>query len=105
MDNFEDRVEFLTEGYKCVLELKAFKPQAIVYFEPIVNFGCVVQNAKKTEAVEFINEGVQDITIEFRLEKQTELSLSVDKLELKKSPHSKKDDKTKNKATLYITFE
>ena len=106
IDDYHSKVEFITEGFKIELELKAFKPQAIVYFEPIINFGCVVSSAKKTEAVEFVNEGVLDITLEFRLEKQSEISINTEKLDLPKKPTGKDKDKNqKNKASLYITYE
>jgi len=103
VDDYINKVEFITEGFKCELELKAFKPQAIVYFEPIVNFGCVVASGKKTEAVEFVNEGVVDITLEFKVERQSEISINTEKLDLYKKNANKPGQR--NKASLYITYE
>jgi len=103
VEDYHDKVEFITEGFKCEVELKAFKPQAIVHFEPIVNFGCIVSNGRKTESVEFVNEGVQDITLEFKLAKETEISISPDKIELGKKGGSK--EKQKSRASLNITYE
>ena len=106
LDNFLDKVEFITEGYKCELELKAFKPQPIVYFEPIINFGCVLENCKKTETIEFVNEGLQNITLEFRLEKKTELQISSETMELHQKPLTEKEkDIYKNKSVLHVTYE
>jgi hypothetical protein len=103
LDDYQDKVQFITENYVQELQLKAFKPQAIIYYEPIINFGCVVVNSKKLVNVEFINEGVLDVSLEFKLEKVTELALSNDRIDLPKKTNNK--EKQKNKATLQVTYE
>ena len=102
VENYEDWVEITSENdFKINIKLNAFKPRPIVHFEPFVNFGFVPTNTKKTEIIEFINEGMVDTTIELKLDKNTELQLK-DKFELLKNT---KENKNKNRMQISITYE
>ena len=102
VENYEDWVEITSENdFKINIKLNAFKPRPIVHFEQFVNFGFVPTNTKKTEIIEFINEGMVDTTIELKLDKNTELQLK-DKFELLKNT---KETKNKNRMQISITYE
>ena len=45
------------DGYVLTVPLYAYKPKAVIVFEPFVNLGFVPVNGTKTKTVRFINEG------------------------------------------------
>lgn len=57
--DFHDVIEITTEGHKdpIFLHLHALKPGPDIQFEPLVNFKFIPINSKKTETIEFKNEG------------------------------------------------
>ena len=100
LDRFEDKIVITSENnLKLPLYLKAYKPEAIVQYEPLVNLGFVPVNSKKKEIIEFVNDGMIDAKIELKMDRNPDISLSEDRFELGKC-----SSKNKRK-TITITYE
>ena len=96
LNDFSDKIFICSENdLKIPLNLKANKPQPMVHFEPLINLGFVPVNTKKVEVIEFANDGMVDTKIELRLDKNSELTLDVDKFDLLKNNKENKLSKRK----------
>jgi len=91
------------------LKLKAFKSKPIINFEPFVNLGFVPVNSRKEETIEFLNEGRVETSIEFRLEKNTDIILDNERLDLGRCyKEGEKEEgwiKKSNRKSLKIIYE
>ena len=85
LDRFEHKIVITSENdFKLPLILRAYKPEPLVQYEPLVNLGFVPVNTKKKEIIEFINDGMLEAKIELKMEKNPELTLSEERFELGK---------------------
>ena len=103
-------IEIVSENnFSTKLKLKAYKSKPIINFEPFINLGFVPTNSRKEEYIEFINEGRIETTLELRLEKNTDITLEYDKIDLGKclregDKEEGKEKKT-NKRQVRIVYE
>ena len=82
-DQFDQIIINSENDFKLTLNLKAYLPQPLVQFEPLINLGFVPVNTKKIETIQFLNDGAQATRIELKLEtKSTELHLDRDSFNL-----------------------
>ena len=103
-DEFDEIVVNSENNFKLKIPLKAFIPQALILFEPLINLGFVPVGTKKLEVINFINEGSQEAKIELNIEsKNEELILDKDHLILPKYDKNLKDEQRKQIVT--IIFE
>lgn len=103
LNDFSDKIFICSENdLKIPLNLKANKPQPMVHFEPLINLGFVPVNTKKVEVIEFANDGMVDTKIELRLDKNSELTLDVDKFDLLKN---NKENKLSKRKKITVTYE
>lgn len=68
LDNYDDKITVMSENNTNItLNLKAYKPQPFITYEPFVNLGFIPINCKKIEKISFLNEGIEDANLELRL--------------------------------------
>jgi hypothetical protein len=65
---FYDKLMIISEGISQEVELYAYKPSAVIVFEPFINLGFVQINEKKEHKILFKNEGEVEDKIHLRLE-------------------------------------
>ena len=103
-DEFDEIIVNSENNFKLKIPLKAFIPQALILFEPLINLGFVPVGTKKLEVINFINEGSQESKIELNIEsKNDELTLDKQYLNLPKYDKNLKDEQRKQIVT--IIFE
>ena len=103
LGDFTDKIMICSENdLKIPLMLKAFKPQPMVHFEPLINLGFVPANTKKVEVIEFANDGMIDTKIELRIDKNSELILDIEKFDLLKNV---KENKFSRRKKVTVAFE
>ena len=84
-DEFDEIVVNSENNFKLKIPLKAYIPQAIIQYEPLINLGFVPVGTKKIDVINFINDGSQEAKIELTFEtKNSELSLDKKKSHLAK---------------------
>ena len=83
--------------------MKAYLPQPLVQFEPLINLGFVPVGTKKIDTIQFLNDGALGTKIELRLSKKNELTLDTDNIYL--SPYNQKVSEDKRKVVVTICFE
>ena len=82
-DQFDQIIINSENDFKLTLNLKAYLPQPLVQFEPLINLGFVPVGTKKMETIQFLNDGAQATRIELKLDsKGTELYLDRDTFNL-----------------------
>ena len=82
-DQFSEVVITSENDFRLVLPLKAYIPQPLVQFEPLINLGFVPVGTKKIDVINFINDGAQSTKIELIFDSRNdELYLDKDYLEL-----------------------
>lgn len=80
--DYFDQIEIVSER-EFVLQLKAYKQQPMIQFEPFVNLGFVPLNTKKIETIEFFNEGTVDTSIELKIsDKNSDVQIDPEKFDL-----------------------
>ena len=102
-DQFAEIVISSENDFKLVLPLKAYLPQPLVQFEPLINLGFVPVGTKKIDTIQFLNDGVIGTKIDLKMAKKDELNLDVDSIYL--PPYKPKVPEDKRKVTVTITFE
>ena len=103
-DQFDQIVITSENDFKLILPLKAYLPQPLVQFEPLINLGFVPVGTKKIETIQFLNDGAQATRILFKMEtKSQELKLDRETIEL--PMYSSKVPEEKRKQVVTIIFE
>ena len=103
-DQFDQIVITSENDFKLILPLKAYLPQPLVQFEPLINLGFVPVGTKKIETIQFLNDGAQATRIILKMEtKSQELKLDRDTIEL--PMYSSKIPEEKRKQCVTIIFE
>ena len=103
-DEFDEVVINSENDFKLVIPLKAYLPQPLIQFEPLINLGFVPVGTKKIDVINFINDGSQEAKIELILDtKNDELSLDKESLLLPKYDNKIKEEQRKQIVT--IIFE
>ena len=102
-DQFAEIVISSENDFKLVLPLKAYLPQPLVQFEPLINLGFVPVGTKKIDTIQFLNDGIIGTKIDLKMAKKDELNLDVDSIYL--PPYKPKVPEDKRKVTVTITFE
>ena len=102
-DQFDEIVISSENNFKLVLPLKAYLPQPLVQFEPLINLGFVPVGTKKMDIIQFLNDGALGTKVELKLDKKDELRLDTDNIYL--PPYNPKIPEEKRKQTITITFE
>jgi len=103
-DHFSEVIITSENDFKLILPLKAYLPQPLVQFEPLINLGFVPVGTKKIEVINFINDGAQATKIELNFDsKSDELYLDKDVLEL--PSYNKKLSEEKRKQIVTVIFE
>ena len=103
-DHFSEVIITSENDFKLILPLKAYLPQPLVQFEPLINLGFVPVGTKKIEVINFINDGAQATKIELNFDsKNDELYIDKDVLEL--PCYNKKLSEDKRKQIVTVFFE
>ena len=102
-DQFDQIIITSENDFKLILPLKAYLPQPLVQFEPLINLGFVPVGSRKIDTIQFINDGIIGTNIELRLNKSEELKL--DKNNIYLPPYNSKISEDKRKVTVSIIFE
>ena len=102
-DQFDEIVITSENDFKLVLPLKAYLPQPLVQFEPLINLGFVPVGTKKMDIIQFLNDGALGTKVELKLDKKDELRLDNDNIYL--PPYNPKIPEEKRKQSITITFE
>ena len=103
-DQFDQIIINSENDFKLTLNLKAYLPQPLVQFEPLINLGFVPVGTKKMETIQFLNDGAQATRIELKLDsKGTELYLDRDTFNL--PAFNPKLSEEKRKQCVTVTFE
>jgi hypothetical protein len=103
-DQFSEIIVTSENNFKLIIPLKAYLPQPLVQFEPLINLGFVPVGTKKIDVINFINDGAQATKIELILNsKNDELYIDKDFLELPSYDRKKSEEKRKQIVT--VIFE
>ena len=103
-DQFSEVIITSENNFKLIIPLKAYIPQPLVQFEPLINLGFVPVGTKKIDFINFINDGAQATKIELSFDsKNDELYLDKDYLEL--PSYDKKISEEKRKQIVTVIFE
>ena len=103
-DQFDQIVITSENDFKLVLPLKAYLPQPLVQFEPLINLGFVPVGTKKIETIQFLNEGSLSTRIVLKMEvKSQELKLDRESIDL--PMYNSKIPEEKRKQSVTIIFE
>ena len=102
-DQFEEIVISSENDFKLVLPLKAYLPQPLVQFEPLINLGFVPVGTRKIDTIQFLNDGTIGTKIELKLSKKDEMKLDMNNIYL--PPYKSKVPEDKRKVTVSISFE
>ena len=75
-DQFDQIVITSENDFKLILPLKAYLPQPLVQYEPLINLGFVPVGTKKMDIIQFLNDGALATRIDLKMEsKNQELHL------------------------------
>ena len=103
-DQFDQIVITSENDFKLILPLKAYLPQPLVQFEPLINLGFVPVGTKKIETIQFLNEGSLSTRIQLKMDaKSSELKLDRDSIDL--PMYNSKIPEEKRKQCVTIIFE
>ena len=103
-DEFDEIVVNSENNFKLKIPLKAYIPQAVIQYEPLINLGFVPVGTKKIDVINFINDGSQEAKIELTFEKKNaELSLDKNNLILPKYDNKKKKNKESKLLLLFMS--
>ena len=103
-DQFSEIIITSENNFKLIIPLKAYLPQPLVQFEPLINLGFVPVGTKKIDVINFINDGAQSTKIELIYDsKNDELILDKDILEL--PSYDKKLSEDKRKQIVTVIYE
>ena len=100
-DEFDEIIINSENNFKLVIPLKAYLPQPLIQFEPLINLGFVPVGTKKIDVINFLNDGIQDANIELNLEsKNEEITLDKESLLLPKYDSKIKEEQRKQIVTI-----
>ena len=102
-DQFDEIVITSENDFKLILPLKAYLPQPLIQFEPLINLGFVPIGTRKIDTIQFINDGILGTKIQLKLDKNDDLKLDTDNIYL--PPYKSKVPEDKRKAIVSIYFE
>ena len=103
-DQFDQIVITSENDFKLILPLKAYLPQPLVQYEPLINLGFVPVGTKKMDIIQFLNDGALATRIDLKMEsKNQELHLDKDSIFLPAFNPKIPEDKRKQIVT--ISFE
>ncbi len=103
-DQFDQIIITSENDFKLILPLKAYLPQPLVQFEPLINLGFVPVGTKKIETIQFLNEGALSTKLILKMETKTqELKLDRDSIDL--PMFNSKIPEEKRKQCVTIIFE
>lgn len=89
--------------------MNAFKSKPIINFEPFINLGFVPTNSRKEEYIEFVNEGHVETAIELKHDRNSEIILDTDRIELgrclRDGEKDQERDKKPNRKLVKLTYE
>lgn len=103
-DQFDQIVITSENDFKLILPLKAYLPQPLVQFEPLINLGFVPVNTKKMETIQFLNDGAQSTVISLKLESKNQ-ELHLDREQINLPAFNAKIPEEKRKQCVTISFE
>ena len=103
-DQFDQIVITSENDFKLILPLKAYLPQPLVQFEPLINLGFVPVNTKKMETIQFLNDGAQATVISLKLESKNQ-ELHLDREQINLPAFNAKIPEEKRKQCVTISFE
>ena len=103
-DQFDEIVITSENNFKLILPLKAYLPQPLVQYEPLINLGFVPVGTKKMDVIQFLNDGALATRIDLKMEsKNTELHLDKESITL--PAFNAKIPEEKRKQIVSIFFE
>ena len=103
-DQFDEIVITSENNFKLILPLKAYLPQPLVQYEPLINLGFVPVGTKKMDVIQFLNDGALATRIDLKMEsKNSELRLDKDSINL--PAYNAKIPEEKRKQIVSIFFE
>ena len=103
-DQFDEIVISSENNFKLILPLKAYLPQPLVQYEPLINLGFVPVGTKKMDVIQFLNDGALATRIDLKMEtKNTELHLDKESITL--PAYNAKIPEEKRKQIVSIFFE
>ena len=102
-DQFDEIIITSENDFKLILPLKAYLPQPLVQFEPLINLGFVPVGTRKIDTIQFLNDGIIGTNIELKMSKRDELKL--DKTNIYLPPYNSKLSEDKRKVIVSISFE
>ena len=103
-DEFDEIVINSENDFKLVIPLKAYLPQPLIQFEPLINLGFVPVGTKKIDVINFINDGSQEAKIELIFDNKSE-EISLDKENLLLPKYDPKIKEEQRKQIVTIIFE
>ena len=103
-DEFDEIVINSENDFKLIIPLKAYIPQPLIQFEPLINLGFVPVGTKKIDVINFINDGSQEAKIELMFENKNE-ELTLDKHSLLLPKYDNKIKEEQRKQIVTIIFE
>ena len=103
-DQFDQIVITSENDFKLILPLKAYLPQPLVQFEPLINLGFVPVGTKKIETIQFLNEGSLSTRVLLKMEAKTQ-ELKLDRESIDLPMFNSKIPEEKRKQCVTIIFE
>ena len=104
-DQFDQIVITSENDFKLILPLKAYLPQPLVQFEPLINLGFVPVGTKKIETIQFLNDGAQATRILLKMDAKSSQALKLDRETIELPMYSSKIPEEKRKQVVTIIFE
>ena len=103
-DQFDQIVITSENDFKLVLPLKAYLPQPLVQYEPLINLGFVPVGTKKMDIIQFLNDGALATRIDLKMESKNQ-ELHLDKESINLPAFNPKIPEEKRKQIVSIFFE
>ena len=70
-DQFDQITITSEDDFKLILPLKAYLPQPLVQYEPLINLGFVPVGTKKMDIIQFLNDGAMPTRIDLKWSQKT----------------------------------
>ena len=103
-DQFDQIIITSENDFKLVLPLKAYLPQPLVQYEPLINLGFVPVGTKKMDIIQFLNDGALATRIDLKMESKNQ-ELHLDKETINLPAFNAKIPEEKRKQIVSIFFE
>ena len=103
-DQFDQITITSEDDFKLILPLKAYLPQPLVQYEPLINLGFVPVGTKKMDIIQFLNDGAMPTRIDLKMESKNQ-ELHLDKESLNLTAFNPKIPEEKRKQFVTISFE